>query len=77
MAEIYKEYQKPLTISEAEKVYDPDVRKIDGMNVLGMVVFSIFFGTIIGRMGPRGRPLIDLFDSLCEATMKLVSLVIW
>lgn len=60
-----------------KEVYDPDVRKIDGMNVLGMVVFSIFFGIIIGRMGPRGRPLIDLFDSLCEATMKLVTLVIW
>ena len=63
--------------SSVEKVYDPDVKKIDGMNVLGMVVFSIFLGTIIGRMGPRGRPLVDLFDCICEATMKLVSLVIW
>ena len=60
-----------------EKIYDPVVKKIDGMNVLGLVVFSIFFGVIIGRMGTRGKPLIDLFDALCEATMKLVTLVIW
>lgn len=51
--------------------------KQDGLNVLGMVVFSIFLGVILGRMGPRGKPLIDLFDCMCEATMQLVRLVIW
>lgn len=59
------------------KVYDPVPQKIDGMNVLGMVVFSIFFGIIIGRMGSRGRLIVELFQQICEATMQLVNLVIW
>lgn len=52
-------------------------QKRDGMNVLGIVVFSIFFGIIVGRMGEKGRVMIQLFDALCEATMTLVKLVIW
>ncbi|XP_045159084.2 excitatory amino acid transporter 3-like isoform X2 [Mercenaria mercenaria] len=62
---------------EPEKVYEPVLVKQDGLNVLGMVVFSVFLGVILGRMGPRGKPLIDLFDCICEATMQLVKLVIW
>jgi len=63
--------------STTTKVYDPVVTKVEGMNVLGMVVFSIFFGVVIGRMQERGRPLAELFETLCEATMTLVQLVIW
>ncbi|KAH3698589.1 excitatory amino acid transporter 3-like isoform X2 [Dreissena polymorpha] len=60
-----------------QTIYDPLVTKVDGMNVLGMVVFSIIFGIVVGRMGDRGRPIAELFASLCEATMQLVNLVIW
>jgi len=67
-----------LTITaEGDRVYDPVVRKADGMNVLGMVVFSIVTGVILGRMGERGRPLCALFECTCELTMRLVQLVIW
>ncbi|XP_033738552.1 excitatory amino acid transporter 1-like [Pecten maximus] len=61
----------------ATAVYDPVVEMKPGMNVLGLVVFSIFFGIIIGRLGKKGQPLVALFESLCEATMVLVKLVIW
>ncbi|KAK3102562.1 hypothetical protein FSP39_012210 [Pinctada imbricata] len=64
-------------IDVPEKIYDPKVTTAAGMNVLGLVVFSIFFGVVIGRMGERGKPLVDFFNSLSEATMVLIHLVIW
>ncbi|XP_056007353.1 excitatory amino acid transporter 3-like [Ostrea edulis] len=48
-----------------------------GMNVLGLVVFSLFFGGILARLGEKGKPLIDVFDCLHLVTMKLINLVIW
>ncbi|XP_072032417.1 excitatory amino acid transporter 3-like [Amphiura filiformis] len=49
----------------------------DKTNVLGLVVFSCFFGAIIGRMGRQGEPLKIFFDTFMEAIMRLVSLIIW
>ena len=46
-------------------------------NVLGLVVFSCFFGAIIGRMGNKGEPLRIFFDAFMEAVMQLVTLIIW
>jgi Na+/H+-dicarboxylate symporter len=48
-----------------------------GMNVLGLVVFSLFFGGILARLGQKGKPLVDVFDCLHLVTMKLIALVIW
>ena len=58
-------------------VDDPKVTKADGMNILGLVVFSIFFGCTLSRMGPSGKPLADLFECMHIATMKIVTLIIW
>lgn len=58
----------------------PDGQKIaseGGMNVLGLVVFSIVFGIVLGRMGDRGTPLKALFETLNEVVMKMVTLVMW
>jgi len=44
---------------------------------LALIVFSVFFGVILTTMGARGRPLIDLFDALFHAMMKMVHVVIW
>lgn len=56
---------------------DPKVVKKSGMNVLGIVVFSIFFGAVISKMGPAGKPLADFFEAMHQATMRLTTLVIW
>lgn len=50
---------------------------VNGVNALGLVVFSICFGLIIGNMKEQGQPLKDFFDSLNEAIMRLVAVIIW
>ncbi|ESO88194.1 hypothetical protein LOTGIDRAFT_71933, partial [Lottia gigantea] len=60
-----------------ENIYFPKVTTVEGMNVLGLVVFSIALGICIIKLGEKGKPLKDLFDSLNEATLKLILVVIW
>ncbi|XP_062379730.1 excitatory amino acid transporter 3-like [Sardina pilchardus] len=48
---------------------------LDGINILGLIVFCLMFGSIIGKMGERGRPLVDFFDALNEATMRVVQII--
>ncbi|XP_052280275.1 excitatory amino acid transporter 3-like isoform X2 [Dreissena polymorpha] len=55
----------------------PSVKVDDGMNILGIVVFSIFLGAVLSSMGRQGKPLLDFFETLHIATMKLTMLVIW
>ncbi|XP_005105385.1 excitatory amino acid transporter 3-like [Aplysia californica] len=57
--------------------YEPVLQKSPGINMLGLVVFSISLGIAINRLGPKGRPLKDFVSALCEATLQLVSAVIW
>lgn len=47
------------------------------INVLGLVVFSIVFGIVLGRIGERGMPLKAFFEALNEVIMKMVTLVMW
>ncbi|XP_017326591.1 excitatory amino acid transporter 3 [Ictalurus punctatus] len=47
----------------------------DGINVLGLIVFCVAFGLVIGKMGERGRILLEIFDALNEATMRLVHII--
>lgn len=49
----------------------------DGINVLGLIVFCVAFGLVIGKMGERGRILLEFFDALNEATMRLVHIIMW
>ncbi|WAR22812.1 EAA3-like protein [Mya arenaria] len=58
-------------------VYDPVPVKTDGVNVLGLVVFSILLGVVTGHLGDRGRPILIAAQAVCDATMCLVQLVIW
>ncbi|XP_056275476.1 excitatory amino acid transporter 1-like isoform X2 [Pseudoliparis swirei] len=48
---------------------------VNGFNALGMVVFSVCFGLIIGSMKEQGQPLKDFFDCLNEAIMRLVAII--
>lgn len=50
---------------------------VSGVNALGLVVFSMCFGLIIGNMKEEGQPLRDFFDCLNEAIMRLVAIIMW
>ncbi|XP_054630388.1 solute carrier family 1 member 3a isoform X3 [Dunckerocampus dactyliophorus] len=50
---------------------------VNGVNALGLVVFSMCFGLIIGSMREQGQPLRDFFDCLNEAIMRLVAIIMW
>ncbi|XP_068734270.1 excitatory amino acid transporter-like [Montipora capricornis] len=47
------------------------------MNVLGLVVFSIVFGIVLGRVKERGEPVKRFFESLNEIIMEMIGLVMW
>ncbi|XP_029023965.1 excitatory amino acid transporter 1-like [Betta splendens] len=51
--------------------------QVTGVNALGLVVFSMCFGLIIGSMKEQGQLLRDFFDSLNEAIMRLVAIIMW
>ncbi|XP_057695206.1 neutral amino acid transporter B(0) [Corythoichthys intestinalis] len=59
----------------AEKV--PFGTNQDGMNILGLVVFAIVFGVALRKLGEEGEILIKFFNSFNEATMVLVSWIMW
>ncbi|ESP03184.1 hypothetical protein LOTGIDRAFT_61417, partial [Lottia gigantea] len=46
-------------------------------NVLGIVMFSILFGVMLGRMDSRGKPVLDFCSVIVEVTMKLFTVFIW
>nr|XP_020468705.1 excitatory amino acid transporter 1-like isoform X4 [Monopterus albus] len=48
-----------------------------GVNALGLVVFSMCFGLVIGNMKQQGQALRDFFDCMNEAIMRLVAIIIW
>ncbi|XP_008307383.1 neutral amino acid transporter B(0) isoform X1 [Cynoglossus semilaevis] len=48
-----------------------------GMNILGLVVFAIVFGIALRKLGEEGEILIKFFNSFNEATMVLVSWIMW
>ncbi|KAJ8401575.1 hypothetical protein AAFF_G00378920, partial [Aldrovandia affinis] len=50
---------------------------VNGVNALGLVVFSMCFGLIIGNMKEQGQALRDFFDCLNEAIMRLVAIIMW
>ena len=54
-----------------------EVTTKSGLNVLGILVFSIAFGIVLGGMGEAGKPLKDFFNCLSEVSMRIVQLIIW
>ncbi|XP_031719908.1 excitatory amino acid transporter 4 isoform X1 [Anarrhichthys ocellatus] len=65
------------TIQETVEETVPVSGSSNGVNALGLVVFSMCFGLVIGNMKQQGQTLRDFFDCLNEAIMRLVSIIIW
>lgn len=45
--------------------------------VLGVITFSLLLGGVLSTMGERGKPALAFFESMREALMKIVYLVVW
>ncbi|KAG7230793.1 hypothetical protein INR49_019607 [Caranx melampygus] len=65
------------TIQETVEETVPVSGSSNGVNALGLVVFSMCFGLVIGNMKQQGQALRDFFDCLNEAIMRLVAIIIW
>ncbi|XP_039985658.1 excitatory amino acid transporter 4 isoform X5 [Xiphias gladius] len=65
------------TIQETVEETVPVSGSSGGVNALGLVVFSMCFGLVIGNMKQQGQALKDFFDCLNEAIMRLVAIIIW
>ena len=48
----------------------------DGMNIMGLVVFSVALGATIGFVGEEGKGLKEFFKSLEAVSMKMLGVVI-
>lgn len=51
--------------------------EIEGMNILGLVVFALVLGVALKKLGSEGEELIRFFNAFNEATMVLVSWIMW
>ena len=49
----------------------------DGMNVLGIIVFTIVFAVFLSRLGERSRPVVEAVATLNEVVMSIVRLIMW
>ena len=49
----------------------------EGMNILGIIVFTVAFAITLGHLGEEGRKVVKSIGVLNEAIMKLVTLVMW
>jgi len=48
-----------------------------GTNTLGVIFFCLAFGTVLGSLGPTGRPLVNLFSIIDQVIMRMVLLIMW
>ncbi|KAM7418571.1 hypothetical protein PAMA_015943 [Pampus argenteus] len=50
--------------------------QIDGVNTLGVIVWSFIFGLALRNMGDKGKLFVDIVTALNEATIHVVRLII-
>jgi len=48
-----------------------------GINILGIICYSLILGVIIGKMGDQGKILKDFFIAFNETTLQIVTIFIW
>uniref|UniRef100_A0A6A7FSK6 Amino acid transporter n=1 Tax=Hirondellea gigas TaxID=1518452 RepID=A0A6A7FSK6_9CRUS len=49
----------------------------NGMNIMGLVSFATCLGVALSVLGPKGRPLLNVFIALSDASMIITSWLIW
>lgn len=58
----------------------PLVRKVQyrsGTNTLGIIVFCLVFGTILGSMGKKGAVVVQFFSTVDTVILKIVTGIMW
>ncbi|EFP11587.1 CRE-GLT-5 protein [Caenorhabditis remanei] len=55
----------------------PKTGYVDGMNVLGIIVFCIVMGLVISKIGDEAKPLADLFHALDVVITRMVMIIMW
>lgn len=45
--------------------------------ILPLIIFSLLFGGVLTTLGAKGKPVINFFDGLNRAIMKLVTLILY
>ncbi|XP_053140386.1 neutral amino acid transporter A [Hemicordylus capensis] len=65
------------TVGNAKIEKIPIGTEIEGMNILGLVLFALVLGVALKKLGPEGEELIRFFNSFNEATMVIVSWIMW
>ncbi|CAK8683923.1 unnamed protein product [Clavelina lepadiformis] len=53
------------------------LERIPNTNILGIIVFCIFFGIILSNLGSEGKPVKEFFSILNTIFMKMIVAVIW
>ena len=53
------------------------VNSRDGMNILGIITFTIAFAMVLSYLGEDGRKIVRVISILNDAIMKLVVIVMW
>jgi Na+/H+-dicarboxylate symporter len=42
---------------------------------LGLVLFCLIFGAVLGKMGEQGKILVQVFEALNDASIMMINLV--
>ncbi|VDM99003.1 unnamed protein product [Thelazia callipaeda] len=58
-------------------VMKPSVEYVSGMNVLGIIVFSISFGIVLSQLGEQARTMVEFFSVMDQVIMRLVMIIMW
>lgn len=60
-----------------KEIHTVSVGTRDGMNVLGIIVFSIVFAIFLSRLGEQGRKVVEAIAAVNEVIMLLVRFIMW
>ncbi|OWF44775.1 Excitatory amino acid transporter 4 [Mizuhopecten yessoensis] len=63
--------------SSFKSVEVPTVISVPGTNMMGLIVVSIFLGCVLSSMEDKAKPLVDFFQCIYQAMMRLILIFIW
>jgi len=80
---VYREKSTPIYAENSTDIIDTatklvrEVHTRHGTNTLGVIVFCLVFGTVLGSMGKRAAPVTNFFTIIDEVVLKIVTAIMW